>query len=203
MAMKILIAANSVIADDIEYSAFDKVICCDGGLMYVQNDVIPDAIIGDFDSVDEKELGNFKNKSEIVFKNNQDESDLSFALKYCLNYNPSEIVITGAISSDRFDHSFCNALLLKQIPAHIKAKITTNTQDIFYVKQNKQFLNNVGKTVSIIPLTNCERIQTNGLKWEINGSLNFGFINGISNVIISKNATISVKNGELLVIIEK
>ena len=202
--MRLLIVANSSNIPTINYKLFDKIVCCDGGGKYVPTNIIPDVIVGDFDSIDKQEMMRLVNKSEIIFKNNQDESDLSFALKYCLKqYKPEEIIITGAISADRFDHSYCNTLLLKQIPKNISAKIITKTQEIYFVDKKICFSNQIAKTLSIIPLTNCEHIKTSGLKWEIDGDLQFGFVNGISNIIISNQSSITINNGEILAILER
>ena len=202
--MRLLIVANSSNIPTINYKLFDKIVCCDGGGKYVPTNIIPDVIVGDFDSIDKQEMMRLVNKSEIIFKNNQDESDLSFALKYCIKqYKPEEIIITGAISADRFDHSCCNALLLKQIPKNISAKIITKTQEIYFVDKKICFSNQIAKTLSIIPLTNCEHIKTSGLKWEIDGDLQFGFVNGISNIIISNQSSITINNGEILAILER
>ena len=203
--MRLLIVANSNNIPAINYKLFDKIVCCDGGAKYVPTNIIPDVIVGDFDSLGEQEIIKLAtNKSKIVFKANQDESDLSFALKYCLKqYKPEEIIITGAISADRFDHSYCNTLLLKQIPKNISAKIITKTQEIYFIDKKICFSNQIGKTLSIIPLKNCEHIKTSGLKWEINGDLQFGFVNGISNIIISNQSFITINNGEILAILER
>ena len=201
--MKILLLANGD-ATNIKYSYFDKIVCVDGGLNSLPAAITPYAIIGDFDSINKSLLQHFKEKSNIIVKNNQDESDLSFALKYCIKqYKPEEIIITGAISADRFDHSYCNTLLLKQIPKNISAKIITKTQEIYFVDKKICFSNQIGKTLSIIPLKNCEHIKTSGLKWEINGDLQFGFVNGISNIIISNQSSIAINNGEILAILER
>ena len=195
--MRLLIVANSNNIPTINYKLFDKIVCCDGGAKYVPTNIIPDVIVGDFDSLGEQEIVKLAtNKSKIVFKANQDESDLSFALKYCIKqYKPEEIIITGAISADRFDHSWCNTLLLKQIPKNISAKIITKTQEIYFVDKKICFSNQIGKTF--------EHIKTSGLKWEINGDLQFGFVNGISNIIISNQSSIAINNGEILAIVER
>lgn len=211
--MKILIIANGDECSkdiNVNITTFDKIICVDGGLNHLPVSLIPDVIIGDFDSVDKNKIKTFFEKSEIIYKDNQDVSDLSFAVQYCLSkYSDlSEIIITSAISSNRFDHSICNVLLLKQIPESIMAKIITKTQEIFIINEKTQWqrLKNltVNKTISIIPLTNCKNIKTNGFKWEIeNKDLQFGFINAISNIITSEIATISLEKGEILIIVEK
>ena len=62
----------------------------------------------------------------------------------------------------------------------------------------------VGQTISLIPLTDIININTTGLKWELGGvNLQFGFVNGISNVTLSDNIIVSVKSGECLIVVNK
>ena len=203
--MRILLIANGENVVDINYKEFDKIICVDGGLNSISNDLTPDVIIGDFDSVNTQKINSFNEKSKIIYKNNQDVSDLFFALEYCLKeYKPENIVIINAISTDRIDHTICNILLLKKIPSHIDAKIITKTQTIILVRKEILINNQNEKTLSIIPLTDCKKLNTSGLKWNIlNEDISFGFINGISNIITSNNASIRVGQGEVLVITER
>ena len=202
--MKLLLIANGEPVDinSADLKTFDKIICVDGGLNSLRFNIVPDVIIGDFDSIDTKKMDLLCKKSEIIHKNTQEISDLNFALQYCLKFKPDEITIINAISTNRFDHSLCNILLLMQIPRGIRVKIITKTQKIFVVYREITLKNLDSKTISIIPLTNCRHIITNGLKWEINSDLKFGFINGVSNVIVSKLAKISLERGKLLIITE-
>ena len=189
----------------MDYNEFDIVICVDGGLNALSNNLIPDAIIGDFDSAIQEKVNCFKGKSRIVFKDNQDVSDLFFALEFCLKeYKPNDITIINAISTDRIDHTLCNILLLKKIPSNIDAKIITQTQEIVLVRKEIVINDRLGKTLSIIPLTDCKDVNTSGLKWNIsNEDIHFGFINGISNVITSNNSKIRIGQGEVLIVIER
>ena len=60
----------------------------------------------------------------------------------------------------------------------------------------------MGKTLSIIPLTNIKNLSIKGCKWELeNKNYDFGFIGGISNIIEKNEVEISLKEGECLVII--
>jgi thiamine pyrophosphokinase len=190
------------------FSQYDYIICCDGGyntLKEKYSSIEPNLIIGDFDSIiNKEELKNFP-ENKIIFKNNQDETDAEFALKYILkNYsNISCIDFIYSISLDRIDHTLCNILLLKQIPLDINSKIITLNQEIYLIRNKIEFLNKKNKTVSIIPLTFVENIKTNGLKWELNNvNLQFGFIGGISNIIEKDNASICLNKGECVVILK-
>ena len=107
------------------------------------------------------------------------------------------------ISNERIDHLLGNILILKRIPNSIQSKIITKNQTIYYLKNNIEINNKKGKTLSIIPMTDVEKIKSEGLKWKLDSiNLNFGFVGGISNIIEENNAKISLKKGECAIIVE-
>ena len=107
------------------------------------------------------------------------------------------------ISNDRIDHLIGNILILKKIPNSIKAKIITKNQTIYYLKNYLEINNKKGKTLSIIPMTNVEKIKSEGLKWKLDSvNLMFGFVGGISNIIEEDKVIISLEKGECTIIVE-
>ena len=209
--MKILLILNGI--KEANYSkdffqSYDKIICIDGGysnLKELNLDIKPDLIIGDFDSIKEiEDLNSFSNECKI-FKDNQDETDIEFAIKILLSKynNINELDMIYCISNDRIDHLLGNILILKRIPNSIKAKIITKCQTIYYLKNNIEINDKKGKTLSIIPMTDVEKIKSEGLKWKLDSiNLNFGFVGGISNIVEENNAKISLDKGECAIIIE-
>ncbi len=192
------------------FLSFDKIICVDGGLnnLYkINKNYIPHYIFGDFDSIDQKILDNYKsNFTKIILKDNQDESDLFFSLKYILDkykQNINKIIILCG-TGDRFDHTLCTLLTLKYIPNKIKCKIIGDNEEIYLLKDKLEIENKKGKTLSIIPLTNVKEICCNDLKWPLNKiDLDFGFVGGISNIIEKDKITITLKNGLAVIIINR
>jgi thiamine pyrophosphokinase len=192
------------------FQNYQCIVCIDGGYVNFQKlkmNIEPDYLIGDFDSMGDIDIKNIKSeKTKIVYKDNQDETDAQFAYKYIskeLSFkNIKTIDYIYAISSSRFDHSLCNILLLKQIPSNINARILSKTQEMFLLRNKVNIMEKVGKTLSIIPLTNVKGLTIKGCKWDLdNTDVNFGFIGGISNIIEKNNAEISLKEGECAIII--
>ena len=192
------------------FKNYNYIICIDGGyekFLKLNLNIEPDYLIGDFDSIanmNEKTKNLPKNK--IIFKDNQDESDTEFALKYILNkYNKekiSNIDFIYATSTSRVDHMLCNMLLLKQVPLNIESKIITKTQEIFLVRNKVEIKGHTNRTLSVIPITNVKGLTIKGCKWELdNVDLNFGFIGGISNIVEKDPSEISVKEGECIIVI--
>jgi thiamine pyrophosphokinase len=192
------------------FKNYNYIICIDGGyekFLKLNLNIEPDYLIGDFDSIanmNEKTKNLPKNK--IIFKDNQDESDTEFALKYILNkYTKEKISNTDfiyATSTSRIDHMLCNMLLLKQVPLNIESKIITKTQEIFLVRNKVEIKGHANRTLSVIPITNVKGLTIKGCKWELdNVDLNFGFIGGISNIVEKDPSEISVKEGECIIVI--
>ena len=76
------------------------------GLYLVEKGIIPDAIVGDFDSVTEEEWHELHEASLEKLKKFQaekDETDTDLALLKALTYKPTEIVVTG-VTGGRLDH---------------------------------------------------------------------------------------------------
>ena len=192
------------------FKKYNCIVCIDGGyekFLKLNLNIQPDYIIGDFDSINNME-SKIKNidKNKIIFKDNQDETDTEYALKFILQkYSNQDIknidFIYGA-STSRIDHLFCNALLLKQVPLNVNSKIITKTQELFLLRNKVDIIGHVGRTLSVIPITNVKGLCIKGCKWDLdNTNLNFGFIGRISNIVDKDNAEISVKEGECFIVI--
>ena len=192
------------------FKKYNYIICIDGGFekfLKLNLDIEPDYIIGDFDSISNmKEKTNNISKDKIIFKDNQDDNDTEFALKYILKKYPNEkiknINFIYSTSTSRIDHLLCNTILLRKIPLNINSKITTKTQEIFLVRNKTEILGQKTKTLSVIPITDVKGLCIKGCKWELdNVDFNFGFIGGISNIVEKDPAEISVKEGECIIVI--
>ncbi len=192
------------------FNNYSKIICIDGGYLNFQKlnlNLKPDYIIGDFDSIGKIDIINQNtDKPKVIFKDNQDETDSEFAVKYILkNYSNNDIKnidFIYAVSTSRIDHLFCNAYLLKKIPININSKIITKYQDIFLLRNSINIKEKEGKTLSVIPITNVKGLTIKGCKWDLeNTDLSVGFIGGISNIIEQNLAEISLKEGECIIVI--
>ena len=211
--MNVLFILNCEFDKEYDFQFFQKyqcIVCIDGGYIKFQKlnlNIEPDYLIGDFDSLGNLDIKNIKSeKTKIVYKDNQDESDAEFGYKYISKQfsdkNIKNIDYIYALSTTRIDHTLCNILLLKQIPANINSRILSKTQEIFLLRNKINILEKMGKTLSIIPITKVKGLTIKGCKWDLeNTDVDFGFIGGISNIIEKDNAEISLKEGECLIII--
>ncbi len=202
---KVLFIANGQVCQfkDSFFRDFDEIVCVDGGYNSIKlYGISPTFLIGDLDSVkiNKSELSETCN---VIIKDNQDESDLEFAIKYVIKNvnNVDEITIINATGL-RLDHTINNIILLKSIPNEIITKIVSENEELYLIRDNITLNNVLDKTLSILPITDIKNIKTQGLKWELNNiDIDFGFVGGISNICLKNKIKISLESGEALIIL--
>ena len=93
---------------------YETVICADGGANSAfKLGVIPQFIIGDFDSIKQNVREYYSTRSKIINYSRQNDTDVEKCLKYAVKNNYEKAVILGA-TGDRLDHTICNlGILLK------------------------------------------------------------------------------------------
>ena len=181
------------------------IICCDGGARHLwKTGIKPDVIIGDMDSIEPDHLASYSKQGVKIIKYpvNKDFTDTELALDYALGLKPDSIFIWGALGG-RIDHTLANVFLLcKGQEKGIKTYLIDEYGEAFVLDKETSFINEAGKTVSLIALSpEVTGINLKGFLYLLQeGTLKIGESRGISNIINEDRASISVKNGRLLVI---
>jgi thiamine pyrophosphokinase len=208
---KIIIVSGGVLDDPVFFHKKIKemedvmIICCDGGVRHFQNSTIkPDVIIGDMDSIGSDQLADYAAQKIKIIEHptNKDFSDTELALDYALDLKPQEIFIWCALGG-RIDHSLANIFLLcKAHDKGIRTSLVDEYCESFVLDKKVSFINEKGKTVSILALTSeVTGITLSGFLYPLeNGTLKMGESRGISNVINEARAVISASEGKLLVV---
>lgn len=204
--MNALIISNGELKDinlDRYFKEADMVICADGGAKHLFNEnLIPDIIIGDLDSLDREILDSFQSL-EVKFERhptNKDKTDTELAIEYAIDKGATGIVLLGVLGS-RLDHSMANILLLyRLINQSINAIIVDSHNEVFITKDALKLSNKKDHFISLIPLMDS-MVTLKGFEYEINSvRLNLGSTMGISNVIKDKEGLIKIESGMCLVI---
>lgn len=188
---------------------FDIIIAVDNGLKVLNEiNVKPNHIVGDFDTVDEKILNQYKNDKSIeIHKYNpiKDNTDTDIAIKLAIELKSDKIIVIGGIGT-RLDHVLANIHVLKHaIDSNIECKMLDDNNEIQLINKtmllNKKELRK--KYVSLIPLTEkVDNINLTGFKYELkNGCLEIGTSLGISNEIVKEQAKIEFISGILIMIL--
>lgn len=185
-----------------------NIIAVDKGLeVLYQLGVIPNHVVGDFDSVDAEILKFYQNKTQVIFhkyNSEKDNTDTDIALQLAIQLNSSTITIMGALGK-RMDHALSNIHILNYaLEAKIPCQILDAYNKIYLVKNNVTLYKNkiYGKYISLIPLTSTvEGLTLIGFKYLLkNDSLSIGKSLGVSNEIVEDVARIELKKGILIVI---
>lgn len=187
--------------DGIEDSDF--IIACDKGYEYAKSqNITPDLIIGDFDSLS----GGLPNEiKKITLPCEKDETDTMAAIRYAISHGFNKILIFCALGG-RLDHLLGNLQSAAYaVKNGAKVKIKGENEEIYIFSNCKIFLpKKENFSISVISLTDkCENVTVSGGKYTLeNAVLTNTSTLGISNEWID-DITVSVKDGILAVIMSK
>ena len=185
-----------------------NIIAGDRGLEALyQLKIIPNHVVGDFDSVSPEILEFYKKQSQIIFHKfnaEKDNTDTDIALQLAIRLKSSKITIMGALGK-RMDHAIANIHILKDaLEANIPCQMIDEYNRIYLINKEMTLEKEkvYGKYVSLIPLTSIvEGLSLTGFKYPLKDyTLPIGTSLGISNEIIGDTAHIEMKNGILIVI---
>lgn len=186
----------------------DYIISADGATNHISKlNIVPNVIIGDFDSIDSSILKEYENKGVKIlgFKKDKDETDTDLAVKHALELGFKDILMFGC-TGDRFDHTFANVSLLRMlINKDINASISDYKNEIYLIKDKIKLEGKEGDYLSLLPLSEkVEGVTTEGLKFPLkDAEIIMGKTIGISNEFISSKAIVHIRKGLLLVIKSK
>lgn len=212
--MKTLIITGGNIDTDFALSFIEKlkadyVIGVDRGLLFCyEQKIMPDYIVGDFDSLPNGILEWYKKNSNVPVREYnpmKDATDTMIALEKALELKSSQIWILGGTGT-RIDHVLCNIHILKNAYlAGVKAylvdkhnRISLPVEKHFYLEKEEQF----GEYVSFFPLgEEVEGLTLKGFKYPLDGYClrNLEGL-GVSNEIVDERAEVSWETGILVMI---
>ena len=118
--MKFLIVSGGEATDEfveevIKKGGFDVILAADSGMDFLyRTQILPDIIVGDFDSVEPKVLDFFREKEQIdicVLNPVKDDTDTEFAIREAIRRGATDITIIGGTGT-RLDHVLGNISLL-------------------------------------------------------------------------------------------
>ncbi|MBE5812906.1 MAG: thiamine diphosphokinase [Clostridiales bacterium] len=178
----------------------DFFIFCDGGLKHQKAlDILPNLIVGDFDSHPNPNLP----IETIVLPHEKDDTDTVYAVKEAVSRGFSDFLLIGVIG-ERFDHSLGNISILIMLDSLGKtAKIVDDFSEIELVSKNPVFVNDSFPYFSLLNITGeAKGICIENAKYNLdNGTINCDYQYGISNEVLpGKIAKVTVNEGKLLLV---
>lgn len=187
----------------------------DGGLQFCYDHrLIPDYIVGDFDTIDASVLEIFKGEKGVVVKQYnpcKDVTDTQAAVSLAIecikeagSLSSSCIYLLGGLGS-RLDHTLANIGCLKEaLASRVQMKIVNGNncmylynQDFVIERKNLCYQ----EYLSLIALENVTGLAIKGMKYEVE-DLELSILSGrgVSNELSGEVAEITFSSGTLLVI---
>lgn len=190
----------------LKQNKYDLLIAADSGMNFLyRNNLVPNVIAGDFDSVDSASLEWFSGMDEIeILRLNpvKDDTDTEFVIREAIRRGAKEITILGATGT-RLDHVFGNMHLLgigfeqdvkiQLVDAHNRIRMICGEIEI---KKEEQF----GDYISLLPIDGTVTgVTLEGFKYPLKNAVISSFSSlGISNEIVDDKARIKIEKGVLL-----
>jgi thiamine pyrophosphokinase len=188
----------------LEYS-FDRIIACDKGMEACRNmNIVPDVIIGDFDSAHKEVVEYFRTQCQVIpFNPHKDFTDTHAAITYAIENKCTDMVIIGATGT-RIDHTWANVGLLKLcVDNNINGYIVDEYNKIRMINANTHIpKSQIYNYVSLLPYTEIvEDVYLSGFEYNVSAyNFHIGDSIGISNTIQEDEGIINMKSGYLLVV---
>lgn len=175
-------------------------IAADRGMEFcARESLVPDMIVGDYDSVEQAVLEYFRGCSGIQWVDLQpekDDTDTETAVHLALEQGSTQIHLLGA-SGSRVDHMLGNIQLLYQIhKAGVEGFLVDACNRIRLISGNcsMEKAGQFGRYVSLLPFQGTlSDVTLQGMKYPLDhGRILVGTTLGISNEIVEDQAVISV-----------
>lgn len=178
----------------------DFYICCDSGLKHREGlDIVPDLIVGDFDSYENPQL----NIETITLPREKDDTDTVFAVKEALSRGFQDFLLVGVIGG-RLDHTLGNVSLLLMLDAQGK---TATALDVFsemeIVSGQPVQIQDCYTYFSLLNISGtAQSITIKNAKYPLDDAeITCEYQYGISNEVLpGKIAVVTVNQGRLLLI---
>ena len=203
MGRCILVGAAKI-NSKIEVFASDFIIAADGGYATLcKQNIAPNLIIGDFDSLDTELPSGIE---RITYPAEKDDTDMRLAYLEGKKRGYTDFVIIGG-AGGRIDHTLANfSLMLEIAESGGTAVLVADDFDAHILTSGELHLPaRDSGTVSVFAIGgDASGVSVKGLKYSASDiTLKESFALGVSNSFIGNAAKISVERGKILAIIGK
>lgn len=143
----------------------DYIVCCDGAANdFIAQGGVPDAIVGDCDSISEENRIRF---ADILHPNSdQETNDLTKSVRFCIENGRQNIVIVGG-TGKREDHTLGNISLLADYVEMANVIMVTDWGIFTPIDSYREFKSHRGQQVSIFSI-DLRKLTTHNLKYVVN-----------------------------------
>jgi thiamine pyrophosphokinase len=201
----VLIFAGGEMGDPIDLPDDDFVIAADSGLDHAHRlGWKVDLLVGDLDSVSNTGLETARRSGTEIEQHraDKDATDLELSLAAAVRHGAAHITVAGG-GGGRIDHLLANAMLLASPGwADIDVEWIVDSARVVAIRRQATIRGRPGDIVTLLAIGEpADGVTTIGLEYELSDDvLLASSTRGVSNVLADEQATISVRNGVLLVV---
>lgn len=182
----------------------ELVICTDGAVGWVQErGVQPQIVIGDMDSWDAGETDLEVRPTREVIQcgphDQQENTDAEKAVLLALVRGARRIVLLGA-TGRRLDHTLGNIALAAKYHDRVEIILADDLGELTVLSGRSVIATQPGTLFSLVALSTEVTLDTEGLKWPLDGLLEVG-TRGLSNEAVSGEVVIDVHSGAVALIV--
>lgn len=181
------------------------IVVADGGIKnLVGTDIIPDEVLGDFDSIDE-EGKSFIEKNNIKiekYPSRKDFTDTELCLEVLLKKGLVDIIILGATGT-RLDHMFSSMFLLERLKKeNVDGKFIDDYNEVSFISnETVEVKKNKYKYLSIVPVSKEVCLTLKGTEYEVeNLKFNRFTTIAVSNEVKDEVAKIEIDGEGFLIL---
>ena len=200
----LLICNGEMASSEIVHSLVeqvDLVICADGGANAAHEmDILPDVIIGDFDSISSDSRAHFSRAGvSLLHLTSQDDTDFEKALIYLKESGVQSVAVCG-VTGKLLDHTLGNFSILLRYLDVFRIVLFDPHYRVDVITAGKTFSARAGDRVSIVPLAPASGVSYSGLRYPFEKPLlAFGIAEGTCNESLGDNFSVNLESGVLLV----
>jgi thiamine pyrophosphokinase len=175
----------------------DLVVAADGGAdKALALGIEVDAIVGDLDSVSGAVRARLP-PARFHQVRDLDTTDLQKAIAFAIEYGCDAADIVGA-GGGRADHALANLSVLVLFRGQADLRVHDDLFEIRLVQGTATVEAEPGTVVSLVAIGPCEGVTTTGMRWDLHDYALAFSPYGVHNEVAISPATVSVRNGDLL-----
>lgn len=171
------------------------VVCCDGAAdAFLSVGILPDAIVGDCDSISDQNKERF---ASILYQDSDQYcNDLTKSINYCVENNRKNIVVLAA-SGKREDHALGNISLLIEYMDRVHVTMITDFGVFTPIAEKTLFKSIRGQQVSIFSFDNSP-VNSENLRYPLQDLVLDRWWKGTLNESLGDEFTVDVKSKSIV-----
>jgi thiamine pyrophosphokinase len=186
-------------------------VAVDGGIkFFVRNNLKPDILIGDFDSLPKLDKDYLRGIEIIEYPKKKAKTDSQLALEMAIERGAGLIDICGAVGTSEIDHILGNIFLLDLINKYnnrnkkkVRGRIIEPSQEIYLISNGKIIIKGeIGDFLSIVPVSKKIWIVFSGLEYDPPEKwIKFGETLPLRNRLIREKIGLVIKGKAVVVLL--